>query len=61
MPKKLKVENCLDCGYYSMHPTKQEIVCNHPDFAYARTVDTPLIVKAKNIIPEWCPLEEWEE
>ena len=59
MPKKLKVNNCLDCGNHQTHPVNQEIICNHPGIATAKVVDTPLMVKVKDIIPSWCPLEDW--
>lgn len=59
MPKKLKVNNCLDCGHHQIHPVNQEVLCNHPEIDTARTVDTPILIKAKDIIPSWCPLEDW--
>lgn len=61
MIKKLKVVNCFDCSNSFMMDFDSQLVCSHDKFHKSREIGNPLEVKAKNIIPDWCPLEEWEE
>ena len=58
MAKKQKIDNCLDCKESAMNPSPNVdymLLCCEE----SRNIDTPLQVKCKNIIPDWCPLEDW--
>ncbi|MCF8009449.1 MAG: hypothetical protein K9K32_06755 [Halanaerobiales bacterium] len=59
--KKLKINNCLDCKYCFNHPTKEVAICTHNDTAKTREINIPIKIKSKNIIPNWCPLENWNQ
>ena len=61
MTKKMKIETCLDCGHHVNFPDSSEVLCNNPKFVSARRVDTVLSVKMNEIIPKFCPLDDWEE
>jgi hypothetical protein len=56
MPKKQKINNCLDCKESAMNPNFDcMLLCCEK----GKNIGTPLQVKCKNIIPDWCPLEDW--
>lgn len=38
-----------------------DLICKHDNFNKSKKIANPLEVKANNIIPDWCPLDEWEE
>ena len=61
MGKKLKVKNCLECKNHTIIKESFKVKCYHDKFDKTRDIATAIIVKANNVIPNWCPLEDWEE
>lgn len=56
MSKKQKIDHCLQCGHKVFFNDKT--ICSHPK-TNGHKIGDSLEIKVNKIIPDWCPLEDW--